>query len=115
MARNDDYKIGYGRPPLHTQFPKGKSGNPTGKRAQRPTTVELIERELRKTVVVTENGKQKRITKHEAMMMRCVQQALQGDLRARKLILDTLSAAKADFPMDDFPIEFTLKLEEDPE
>ena len=30
----DDYKVGPGRPPLHTRFQKGQSGNPGG-RSQR--------------------------------------------------------------------------------
>ena len=26
-----DYEVGYGKPPLHTRFQKGKSGNPKGR------------------------------------------------------------------------------------
>jgi hypothetical protein len=28
----DKYKVGYGRPPVHTQFPPGHSGNAEGSR-----------------------------------------------------------------------------------
>jgi hypothetical protein len=28
---DDDYKVGPGRPPLHTRFPKGQSGNSGGR------------------------------------------------------------------------------------
>jgi hypothetical protein len=28
---NDDYEIGYGRPPRHSQFKPGQSGNPKGR------------------------------------------------------------------------------------
>lgn len=31
---SDDYEVGYGRPPKHGQFQKGKSGNPSGRRAE---------------------------------------------------------------------------------
>ena len=35
MAEDEqDYKVGPGRPPLHTRFKKGRSGNPGGKRKQ---------------------------------------------------------------------------------
>ena len=27
---DDDYKVGYRKPPEHTKFKKGKSGNPKG-------------------------------------------------------------------------------------
>ena len=29
--KENDYKVGPGRPPLHTRFRKGKSGNPGGR------------------------------------------------------------------------------------
>jgi hypothetical protein len=31
MATKRDYVVGRGKPPVHTQFQKGKSGNPSGK------------------------------------------------------------------------------------
>ena len=33
MQGNDEYKVGHGKPPKHTQFGAGKSGNPAGKTA----------------------------------------------------------------------------------
>jgi hypothetical protein len=30
-----DYKVGPGRPPLHTRFRKGQSGNPGGRRQKK--------------------------------------------------------------------------------
>jgi hypothetical protein len=30
--KTDDYKVGYGKPPKATQFPKGQSGNPRGRK-----------------------------------------------------------------------------------
>jgi hypothetical protein len=29
--RSKPYKVGYGRPPVHTRFTKGRSGNPSGR------------------------------------------------------------------------------------
>ncbi len=29
--RDSDYKVGPGKPPLHTRFKKGQSGNPGGR------------------------------------------------------------------------------------
>jgi hypothetical protein len=34
----DDSKTGYGKPPVHSQFKKGQSGNPGGKRRSRATS-----------------------------------------------------------------------------
>jgi Family of unknown function (DUF5681) len=29
--RDSDYQVGYGKPPQHTRFKKGESGNPAGR------------------------------------------------------------------------------------
>ena len=113
MARNDDYKIGYGRPPIHTQFPKGKSGNPSGKRAPDPSMTELLLAELNKTVLITENGKTRRITKRQAVAMKLVQKAMQGDPRAQKQVMEAMPVTDQFSYPDGSTIEFTLKLEDD--
>ena len=47
MADRDDdetkeYKVGYGRPPKHSQFPPGVSGN-KGRRRRKETPAEILE------------------------------------------------------------------------
>ena len=52
-----DDKIGYGRPPKHTRFKKGQSGNPGG-RPRKGGTVKIdIEALLKQPVTVVQNGK----------------------------------------------------------
>lgn len=34
MAGNEEYKVGYGKPPLHTRFGAENTGNPAGKTAE---------------------------------------------------------------------------------
>ena len=45
-----DYKVGYGKPPVHTRFQKGRSGNPGGrpgpKKARRRLFAQLLEDRL---------------------------------------------------------------------
>lgn len=114
MSRGkDDYDVGYRKPPLHSRFPKGKSGNPWGKRARDPSIDELIRAELKKTIGITENGKTRRITKHQAIAMKCVQKAMQGDHRAQKRVMEaTQETDKSPF-LGGGPFHFTLNLEED--
>ena len=63
---HDDYVVGYGRPPVHTRFQKGQSGNPKGRQKGCKNLSTLMERVLDETVTIKENGSQKIITKREA-------------------------------------------------
>jgi hypothetical protein len=59
---NDDYKVGYGRPPLNTRFKKGESGNPKGRRKGRKNLKTLVVEELFRPVSVREaDGRTRRI------------------------------------------------------
>ena len=112
-STKDGYDVGYGKPPLHSRFPKGRSGNPSGKRARDPSLTELLRNEVNKKISITENGKTRRITKLQAIAMKSVQKAMQGDHRAQKQVIEALHET-AQFPyLGDGPIHFTLNLEED--
>jgi hypothetical protein len=106
------YEVGYGKPPVHTRFQKGRSGNPLGRSARQLTHDELMANELRKKITITENGESRRITKQEAIVKRCVQKAIQGDLSAHKQVRESLSRLEARLPTHE-TIKVTLKLEED--
>lgn len=83
-----EYQVGYGRPPQHTRFQKGRSGNPKGRPSGSKNTSTLLQQELNHTVLVTENGKRKKITKRQAIVKQWVHKAASGDPRALKLLLD---------------------------
>jgi hypothetical protein len=40
------YQVGYGRPPQHTRFKRGQSGNPRGRRPGQPNMKTAIQRVL---------------------------------------------------------------------
>ncbi len=44
-APDGSREVGYGRPPVHTRFQKGRSGTPGGQRKGQPSVRELILRE----------------------------------------------------------------------
>jgi hypothetical protein len=82
-----NYSVGYGRPPKHTRFKPGESGNPRGKvKGRKNLATELME-ELSERVVVTENGRQKTLSKQTIILKRMVTDAAQGDAKARDQLL----------------------------
>lgn len=86
MDQDDDYTIGYGKPPKATRFRKGRSGNPKG-RPKTPTDPDsYLLRELNKTIIVTEDGQRKRIPRGEAVAKGLVKKTLLGDLAALRIL-----------------------------
>jgi hypothetical protein len=90
MADNDDptYPIGYKKPPRDTQFKPGQSGNFKGRPKGAKNFATVIEKELRTSIEVTENGKRKRITKREAVAKQAVNKAANGDPKATAMLLN---------------------------
>ncbi len=92
MADEDkpEYAVGFGKPPRHTRFCKGQSGNPKGRPRGAKNLATLMEKVLKEPVVISENGKRRRITKREALIKQLVNKAIAGDPRSIKLLLAEL-------------------------
>jgi hypothetical protein len=85
-----DFEVGYGKPPRHTRFKTGRSGNPRGRRPGSRNLSTLLGEALNEPVIVAENGGRRKISKREAIIKQLVNQSAQGDWRAAKLLLDIL-------------------------
>jgi hypothetical protein len=82
------YKVGRGRPPLHSRFKKGRSGNQRGPRPK--NLPELLVRALDEPVIVTTDGHSRQITKREAVIAQLVDKSTGADLRATKMLINML-------------------------
>src|ERR1700730_11506990 len=82
------YQVGPGRPPLHTRFKKGESGSPGGRSAK--SLPALLADALNETVVVTIDGRRRKITKREAIVTQMVDKSASADLRATKMLIDMM-------------------------
>ena len=99
MTETDDYTIGYRKPPRHSQFRKGQSGNPGGRRRSLAANAHsaLASVLARRVTVAGEEG-EARMSQLEALMADLVKKARGGDTRCMKLVLDRLSELEASGP-----------------
>jgi len=84
---NSNFKVGYGKPPRHTRFARGQSGNPRGRKKGVRNLASDVKRTLEVPVKLTEKGKRKRVSTQEAVLMRLRDQALKGDPRSLDRLL----------------------------
>ena len=84
----DQSDVGFGKPPKHSQFKKGQSGNPWGrpKGSKNPKT--LITRELDGPITIEQNGKRRKIRRKEALVKGLINDALKGKDRPREKVID---------------------------
>ena len=55
---SDEYEVGHGKPPKHTQFKPGESGNPKGRPKGTKNLATDLSEELAEMIVVNEGGRQ---------------------------------------------------------
>ena len=81
-----DKPVGYGNPPVHSRFQKGRSGNPGGRKkdSRNFSTVlaEVLARE------VEQPGKNRPIPLIEALFLKLADCGLKGDWKAIEKLLD---------------------------
>ena len=83
-----EYAVGYKKPPHHTRFKKGRSGNPRGRLSGSKNLKTVLCDALNEPIIVTENGGRRKITKREAIIKQLVNQSATANWRAIKILLD---------------------------
>jgi hypothetical protein len=87
LVADNSYEIGFGKPPRHTQFHKGQSGNPKGRPKGSKNIDVLIRKALEEKVIVKGPGGRRLISKFEAALTQQANKAASGDPRAFREIL----------------------------
>ena len=82
-----DYQVGYGKPPLHTRFGKGQSGNPRGRPRGARNTRTILEEALNKKVTVNDAGRRRTMSRKQVLIYQLLNKAAAGDMRAMSTVL----------------------------
>src|SRR5688572_5502186 len=90
----DDDAIGYRKPPVSTRFRKGQSGNPRGRPRGRRNEPPY-EAVLGQSVLLREDGVERRVTAAEAFLLHVTKRGLEGDGAAARAAMAAIEDARA--------------------
>jgi Family of unknown function (DUF5681) len=102
-------EVGYKKPPVHTRFRPGQSGNPRGReKGLRNLSVD-VKRMLHEPIKISIGGKERRVSSQEGALKRLREKAFKGDARALDRFFalaqthngDDLAGASAGMPLAD--------------
>ena len=87
----EDYDVGWGKPPQHSRFKKGRSGSPNGRPPKARNLKTELGAELGARIRVREGDREVSISKQEAFIKTLVARALKGDARASSLLVGLMA------------------------
>jgi hypothetical protein len=97
MSKHDDrpYKVGKGKPPKHTQWRPGQSGNPKGssnkkRRAKDMDLSEFVRQLANEKVPVTIGGETVSLSKREMILRRLINDGIEGRASHRFKVIEFL-------------------------
>jgi hypothetical protein len=88
-TKSASYEVGYGKPPRHTQFQKGRSGNPRGRPPRDPVRrmKALMLKEAYRGIAINEGGLMVPATAMQAILRSQVDLAISGNGVAQRAIV----------------------------
>lgn len=93
-SKNGTNDVGNGKPPQHSRFKQGRSGNPRGRPKGALSMATVLARTLREKVVINENGKRKTVSKLEVAIAQLVTKATSGDGHAIRYLCQLVTSAE---------------------
>lgn len=90
------YEVGRGKPPRHSRFKPGQSGNPRGRPRQAKGLKTIIREIMTEKVAVRLAGGERKVSRMQAVVLKTVESALRGNPRAMTELLRLYSTAIPD-------------------
>jgi len=88
--KNQDYEVGYRKPPKSGQFKKGQSGNPKGRAPGSRGLKTDLKAALKERTTIRANGLEIKGSRQQVMLHTLALRAASGDVRATKLLTDLI-------------------------
>lgn len=89
------YKVGNKKPPLHSRFKRGQSGNPTGRPKGRRTLSKALLDEFHKPISATVNGRPIKATSAKLFVASMVKDGITKGPQSKKLLLSAVRESEA--------------------
>ena len=95
-ASDADYEVGYKKPPRHTRFKAGQSGNPRGRPKGAKGLNTIVRENLTQKVAVRTPEGEKKISRMEALFLKKIELAMKGNLKAMSALTKLYPVAVPD-------------------
>jgi hypothetical protein len=96
-----DYEVGYGRPPTHTRFRPGRSGNPKGRPKGAKNETTILQEIMNRPIEIREAGRLRKISVLAAILLKFAENALKGDPRSATFLLNRYGLTERNAPQPD--------------
>ena len=90
-----EYEVGYGKPPLHSRFQKGQSGNPKGRKKGSKNLDTLVTELLDERIAVNTPTGRRTVSRVEMLVRKLIEIGAKGNPRAIDQILRQYALAQA--------------------
>jgi hypothetical protein len=101
--KKHDYEVGYGKPPKHTRFKPGQSGNPSGRPKGVANLRTDVEKVLGQEITVLEGGRSVKLQAQELLVRAIVNRGLKGNHQAALKALELRERLSPDQAADAAP------------